>query len=396
MTDTITLKLPRPHVGQLRVIESAKRFNVLMCGRRFGKTTLGIHLVARKSLEGHPVAWFAPTYKLLSEPWRTLKRILAPVTASVNVQERRIELITGGSVDFWTLDNDDPARGRKYARVVVDEAGLVRNFDSAWFGAIRPTLSDFRGDAFIVGTPKGQGVFYGMYMRGKNGSDPAWAAFNGSMRDNPFVPIEESDNLKRELPPDIYEQEVNGIPIKGSANPFGQAAIERNTRPLSDLPPVVFGVDLAVSEDWTVIVGLDHTGTVCKFDRFQRRPWPETMATIAAMIGDTPATVDCTGVGKPIVDDLQRECGNVTGFTFTGPSKRELMGKLCVAIQTDAVGYPAGPIVDELESFEVIFSAGGANYSAPSGLHDDCVCALALAVYAKGDVVERWGGASII
>jgi hypothetical protein len=88
------------------------------------------------------------------------------------------------------------------------------------------------------------------------------------------------------------------------------------------------------------------------------------------------------------VADLQRRCGNVTGFVFTAPSKKDLMGTLALAITGGTVGFPAGEIVQELESFEAVYSESGVSYSAPSGLHDDCVCALALAVKAQGNVVD--------
>jgi hypothetical protein len=69
----------------------------------------------------------------------------------------------------------------------------------------------------------------------------------------------------------------------------------------------------------------------------------------------------------------------VEGFRFTGPSKQQLMEGLAVAIQQQQVHYPDGPIVNELEAFEYVYTRTGVSYSAPEGLHDDCVCALALA-----------------
>jgi hypothetical protein len=56
------------------------------------------------------------------------------------------------------------------------------------------------------------------------------------------------------------------------------------------------------------------------------------------------------------------------------------MEGLAVAIQQKRVTYPEGPIVSELEAFEYSYHRTGVSYSAPEGLHDDCVCALALAV----------------
>jgi hypothetical protein len=75
---------------------------------------------------------------------------------------------------------------------------------------------------------------------------------------------------------------------------------------------------------------------------------------------------------------------NVRGYNFTAPSKQQLMEGLTVAIQHQEIRYPDGPIVAELESFEYVYTRTGVRYSAPDGLHDDCVCALALAVYQRG------------
>jgi hypothetical protein len=112
---TFQIKLPRPHGGQRQVIAEAKRFNVLQCGRRFGKTTLGQDRMIAPSVAGHPVAWFAPTYKLLSEVWREFKTIVAPLDPRISEQERRIGLLlTGGVLDFWSLDH-----ARRRARTQV-------------------------------------------------------------------------------------------------------------------------------------------------------------------------------------------------------------------------------------------------------------------------------------
>ena len=51
-----------------------------------------------------------------------------------------------------------------------------------------------------------------------------------------------------------------------------------------------------------------------------------------------------------------------------------------MAIQQGQIRFPAGPIQQELESFEYVYTRTGVAYSAPAGMHDDCVVALALAV----------------
>ena len=102
--------------------------------------------------------------------------------------------------------------------------------------------------------------------------------------------------------------------------------------------------------------------------------------------GDRTALVDSTGVGDPIVERLQRNLPSVEGYQFTSPSKQKLMEGLSMAIQSGAIGYPEGHIVNELDVFGYEYTRTGVKYSAPDGLHDDCVMALALAVHGASNV----------
>jgi len=83
-----------------------------------------------------------------------------------------------------------------------------------------------------------------------------------------------------------------------------------------------------------------------------------------------------------VVEQLQRECPNIEGFVFTSATKQQLMEGLAVDIQQRNLSFPDGPIVTELETFEFAYTSFGVRYGAPEGLHDDCVCALALAARA--------------
>lgn len=205
---TVTLTLPRLHRGQQIVVTEARRFNVLACGRRFGKSTLGEDRIIGPALGGYPTAWFSPTYKMLSEIWRDLQARLRDVTRYTNMQERRIELVTGGSIEMWSLDKPDVARGRKYKRVVIDEASIIRQLAEAWQAVIRPTLADFRGDAYLLGTPKGDNFFKQTFEWGQSPDYPDWRSWQMPTSTNPVILPEEIAALQRELPARLFEQEI--------------------------------------------------------------------------------------------------------------------------------------------------------------------------------------------
>jgi hypothetical protein len=140
---------------------------------------------------------------------------------------------------------------------------------------------------------------------------------------------------------------------------------------------------LAKSVDWTVAIGIADTGRLVALQRWQS-DWRNTRERLKAMIRQAPALVDSTGVGDPIVEDLQRSCPAVVGYQFTAPAKQRLMEGLAAAIQRREIGIPDEQrydvLVRELELYEYEYRPSGVRYTAPEGMHDDCVCALALAV----------------
>lgn len=381
VAEPLAIYLDPPHAGQQRVIDEATRFNVLECGRRFGKTTLGVNLGIDTLLQKMPCGWFAPTYKLLSEVWRSYENILAPLNPQVSQQEKRIEIIGGGVIEFWSLDQPNAGRSRKYKRVIVDEAGIVRDLEQVWQQAIRPTLADLEGDAWFLGTPKGRGYFHRLFAKGESG-DKGWRSWRLPTTSNPCIKREEIEAAKRDMPEAAFNQEFLGIPADDGGNPFGLAAIRRCIKPISTEPAAFIGVDLAKSIDWTVVCGLDAAGDCCLLERWQS-DWGQTRRRLLDLIGDVSALCDSTGVGDPIVEDLQRERPNVEGYRFSSTSKQQLMDGLAASVQRSEIGFPDGWLVNEMEAFEYDHVGGRVRYSAPAGLHDDGVCALALANHRR-------------
>lgn len=376
----VEVTLHRLHDGQKRVANHPARFKVVMCGRRWGKSASGIRWLCDGALAGEFCGWFAPNYKYAGDAWRELVSRLAPVTASKNEQERRLELQTGGVIEIWTLDSDDPARGRKYHRVVVDEAGLVSDLIALYQASIRPTLVDFAGKALFLGTPKGRRHgFVTLFQRGE-GDDPEWQSFRASTLENPYIPVEEVEAARKELPPDIFKQEFEGIPTDDGANCFGLDAINAAVGPISTEPAVVYGIDLARSVDFTVVLGLDAWKRVCVLERWQA-PWAVTKDKIKEIAGQTPCIVDSTGVGDAIVADLQIMGVQATAHPFTVPSKLRLMQRLIAAFQGKELTIPAGITVSELMAFEYKMTPTGTRYEAAAGHHDDVVMALGLALH---------------
>ena len=365
------IELPKPHINQQKILEAERRFVVVMCGRRFGKSELSQIIIIKEALKGGQVAYVTPTYGLAQVFFERLAKVLP---FKNNISKLKIYCPNEGSIEFFTGERLDNLRGRKFHLVIIDEAAFISDLEDGWNNSIRPTLTDYEGRAVFLSTPRGKNFFYSLFM--KQGEND-WQSFKFSTYDNPHINPREIDEARIQLPEVVFNQEYLADPAENSANPFGNAFIKRCIKPISAQPIVCYGIDLAKSVDFTVIVGLDNNGNVAYFDRFQL-DWHNTKETIKRL-PPAPIIVDSTGVGDPILEDLLREGVNIEGLKFTSQSKQQLMEGLASAIQQGRIGFPEGVIVDELDVFEYQFTANGVRYSAPSGFHDDCVMALALA-----------------
>ena len=246
---TIRLSLPRPHPAQQRVISEARRFNVVCAGRRSGKSELGLLQLAKPLLAGMPCALFAPTYKNLAEMWREAGRIFWPATHASNQQEHRLELISGGVLEMWSLDSADTARGRRYARVILDECAMVRDLADAWNLVIRPTLVDLQGDAYFLSTPRGKNDFAGLYALGESEAEPDWACWRFPTAANPFIAPAEIEALRRQMPARAFEQEIEARFIDEVSGALWTYDLIDSYR-LSEHPPlarIVIAIDPAIS-----------------------------------------------------------------------------------------------------------------------------------------------------
>lgn len=375
MNNQIKVVLPNPHPKQKEIIECDSRFIVVNAGRRFGKSVISQTIGIKYAIDGKQVAYITPTYQLSKTFFKELSKTIPIELVKKNESDLYFEFITGGVIRFFTGERLDNLRGNKFHLVIIDEAAFVNNLEHGWNEAIRPTLTDYKGNAIFISTPRGKNFFRALCLRGE--SDNEWKYFHFTSYDNPYIESSEIESAKRELPSVVFNQEYLGEFSENAANPFGSDAIRKCTSDLSSNIVKCYGVDLAKYSDWTVIIGLDNSGNVAYYERFQK-DWASTQ-NILRNCPKAPMLIDSTGVGDPIVEQLQREGMDIEGFKFTSQSKQELMLGLQVAIHQERVHYPEGMIKNELEVFEYQYTSHGVKYSAPTGFTDDCVCALALA-----------------
>jgi len=393
--------LPRPHPKQEQVKSEAVRFNVVDCGRRFGKTLLGEDvLLGPAALHYQPVAWFAPTYKYLADAWRDLVRLVGPAITDHSKTEHHMRLSGGGIIDGWTM-HEAPGRGRKYARIVVDEAALEAELMAKWLADIRPTLSDLQGDAWFLSTPKGRNGFWQMYQWGLDPQRDEWRCWQFPTSSNPYIAKEEIEAARRDLPERIFRQEYLAEFLEDAGGVFRRvmaAAVLTEQREPMVGHQYVFGVDWGKSADFTAIAVWDMTDKhLVYLDRFNQIGYGFQTKRLKALYNRWQPTVmvcEANSMGQPLIDQLRDEGYRVRGFTTTAVTKTQIIESLSLAFERGDIEIINDPVlVGELQAYEMTrLPSGNFRYSAPEGMHDDTVMAAAIGYHGIDRFVPRHAG----
>lgn len=347
---------------------------------------MGMDRLIEPALRGRPVAWYAPAYKYSSPVWREVVSLLAPVTASVSQQEHHLGLITGGSIDVWTLDSPDAGRGRAYSRVIIDEAAMVPELARAWDESIRPQLADYQGDAWLLSTPKGTAdYFHTLFLRGQDKLRTEWKSWQMPTSTNPYIPAMEIEAMRDSMPELAFAQEVLAQFVTWAGSVFRRIrdAVYAPGQPFA--PAAMIGVDWGRTNDYTVFTCLSHDGEVIEIERFRGIEYAMQRARLQAFWERHGKRAwimaEINSMGGPVVEQLQRDGLPVIGFLTTAPSKTQIIDSLALAFERGVIHIPDDPVlIGELQAFEGQPGPSGMmKYGAPQGQHDDTVMSLAFA-----------------
>lgn len=403
MPSKINYTRPFLYPYQKAIIDSPARYTITEAATKSGKTASHIVWLFEQALlckRNQSVWWIAPTYTQAKMSFDRMKvQISDRAFYTVNETNLFITLVHGAKIYFKTAEKPDNLFGDDVYAFVFDE--FTRGREAAWF-ALRSTITSTGGKGKFIGNVKGSRNWgHKLAMRAKSNEDPDYEYFQITAYDassagmltkdgRPF--IEEIRAAKKDLPENVFKELYLAEATDEGSNPFNLRAIRLCIEEISTMPAICYGVDLAKSFDYTVEIGLDKTGAVCHFDRYQT-DWRNTTGRIKAL--NKPMALDSTGVGDPIGEDVASAVADVELFKFTELSRQQLLEGLAVAIQKRLITFPEGRITYELEQFEYVYSNRFVKYAAPEGEHDDCVMALALAWHRWKAAINMMAGPSI-
>jgi len=212
-----------PRTLQQILHSSLKRFNVVVCHRRFGKTVFSNNEMVDQGLRNEKknpqYAYIAPTYGQAKRvAWDMLKDITKNIPGMViNEAELRVDIPRpdrGDRIRFMLLGAENPGsiRGIYLDGVILDEFAEMDPI--IWSQVVRPALSDRLGWAIFIGTPKGQNGFYELYNFATYG-DPDkgiekpsdWYSAMYKASETGVIAPDELEAAKAIMSPEEYAQE---------------------------------------------------------------------------------------------------------------------------------------------------------------------------------------------
>tara|TARA_R100000742_G_C4276254_1_gene97199 strand:- start:1040 stop:2281 length:1242 start_codon:yes stop_codon:yes gene_type:complete len=210
------ITLPALHEAQKVVARSEARFKVLSAGRRWGKTKLGVWLCLKYAWQGKRAWWIAPSYSMTNEAWVDLRQIGKEYGIIVKEAERTIITPTGGSVQVRSADDPMKLRGAGLDFVVLDECAFMK--PQTWSEVIRPALTEKKGSALFISTPKGYNWFEKIYSEANQLEN--WERFTYPTISNPIIDPEELEHAKKEIGSFLFSQEYEAQFIEATGGLF--------------------------------------------------------------------------------------------------------------------------------------------------------------------------------
>lgn len=270
----VRIAVPYLHKAQAKLFRTPGKRKAARCGRRWGKNVFGETLAISDSCKGRLVGWFAPEHKRLSESYNVIAQAIEGVKRRRSKTEGIIETINGGKVEFWSLEDENAGRSRKYHRIIVDEGAFTKpKAIETLQRSLEPTLLDYDGSMIVMSNTNGiepDNLMWALCNEKRHG----FVDFHAPTTSNPVLPLRKPTEtiqqwlqrreqyfteLRAKTPPLVYQQEylAEFVDWSGAAF-FTRASLLENEMPVQ-MPARCETVFATI--DTATKTGKEHDGT---------------------------------------------------------------------------------------------------------------------------------------
>lgn len=317
-----------PRQWQEECHRGVKRFSALALHRRAGKTEFAIiHTLSRAAKNTLPQPFYAYIAPFLKQAkliaWERLKAYAMKIPGTViNETELWVKLPHNGAViRIFGADNPDALRGVRLDGAVLDE--VAQQKPEIWTEIVQPALSDRKGWAVFIGTPKGVNLFSDLMNQALSGKED-WVGFIYTVYDTDALPPDEVARLKRDMPDNEFRREyLCDFTAAGENQLISIADVEqacsRHAREDQwSWAPVIIGVDPARFGDDASCIAVRQGIKVHRVERHYGLDSVQLATKVANRINEFGAKacfID-SGMGTGVIDRLIHLGFDVTEVNF--------------------------------------------------------------------------------
>lgn len=392
-----TIQMRRPHSDKQRAMIVYPGNVAAFAGRRFGKTDAYVQRIFYHMHQQPGLYWWVGLSwrsASMKRAFRIVSYYARRILQSMGITDRgyinrstnEIKIPHLGEIWFRTADNPESMAGEGIRGAVLDEFSLMQEI--VWTEYVQATLLDYGGWAAFGGVPKGNNWASNLWRAAAERDD--WCQIHATSYDNPFMSRDRLDKIRAETSELLFRQEYLAEILSGEGMVF-RRVMEAATATAIDGPipgrAYVAGVDVADAADFTVISILDaRTREQVYIDRFNRVGYTALEERIHADYNRwnvQTMVIEDNSIGQPVIDHLRDRGLTIVPFHTSAATKQPLIQALQAAFEHGTIKILNDSAqIGELQAYEGKRTASGMSYSAPGGMHDDTVMALAFAWFA--------------
>ena len=348
----------------------------------------------------------SPTLNQGRKLFKEIKKAVSalPVYESSNASTLEINFTNGSSILFKSAEQDDALRGNTVSGILCLDEGVFMK-DETIFNCF-PFVDAHKAPILMTSTPKFKsGVFYEFFKKGMDGEDGFHSYDVNNYDTSALLSKERLEMYRKSMAPQIFRSEYLGLFIDAVSDLFGDVEKLCGTT-LHAAKERTMGVDWSNgaldkggNPDETAIAIMNEFKELERIDSFSDKEPLETIDHIIKLIGEyniKKVVCEVNSMGATYVNLLKRTVSQkglrcqVVEFYTSNDTKREIIEDLQVNCLNGTIQLIKDPkLLLEMVGYQVESTpTGKVTYNGSNGIHDDCVIALALALY--GHKVGRY------